>query len=278
MILKSSNWKPSFIRSIKGRSDYNFLNQIFEFDVDKLKIEVSIINGFSQTQILPATLTVIYEENIEDEVFAIPVGDKKPLTTLIDNLKPYPFKLSLNNPNKSPILVLLQKPKVTRAITYQNMNYIGTGNSTADPALLAATLANAAAIGTLATAMGNAPGQIADAIANNQMIDENFPNTLVGTTIQQLLPVDQTRQSAIITNWSLFKVKLWKSTAPIASLSYGSDGAFITLDAAKQVGSETIQGGVASLDADEAKGNIYAVGQQIAGVRGVAITTTKTAP
>jgi hypothetical protein len=157
------------------------------------------------------------------------------------------------------------------------MNYIGVPGS--DPALLAATQANATAIASLATTMASQPGAIADAIANNAMIDENFPNTLVGSTLMQLLSIDQTRQSVFITNWHTVAIKLWKSTAPLAaSTVYSSDGAFITLDPAKVIGGILIQGGVATLDADEAKQNIYAIGNGAAGTKGVAITLTRTAP
>jgi hypothetical protein len=151
-----------------------------------------------------------------------------------------------------------------------NMNYIAPQQGT-DPALLSALTG-------LTTGMANQAGQIADAIANNGVIVENFANILVGTTQSLLLAADNTRQSVVVTNWSLFKVKLWHSTASLSSLSYGSDGAFITLDAAKQIGSETIQGGLATLDTNECKGNLYAVGQSIAGTHGLAVTTTRTAP
>jgi hypothetical protein len=114
MILKSSNWQPAIPRSIKGNSTYNFLNQVFEADIGKLKIESLIINKPLQVQIIPLTLTVVYEENIEDEIFSIPLGNVKPIAILIDNLKPYPFKLQLENPNRSQIRLTVQKPKVVK--------------------------------------------------------------------------------------------------------------------------------------------------------------------
>jgi hypothetical protein len=262
MILKSSNWKPSFTRSIKGRSDYNFLNQIFESDVDKLRIEVSIVNGFSQTQILPATLTVIYSENIDDEIFTISVGDKKPLTTLIDNLKPYAFKLLLNNPNKSPLLVLLQQPKIKRINLSQYPQYMpffpeGTGSpAPADPALLAAVAANAAATAGLVTAINAQPAAIANAV-NNDTTKTLPPEQYIIDMVPVLVLIkNNLTRGANISNQGNTKVKLWVSDDPIApGTGYNSTGYLFHME------------GKGSYEIPEPffKSNVWAVGNVSAG-------------
>jgi hypothetical protein len=265
MILKSSNWKPSFVRSIKGRSNYSFLNEIFESDVDKLKVEASIINSFSQTQILPATLTVIYEENIEDEIFAISVGDRKSLATLIDNLKPYSFKLRLDNPNKSPLLVLLQKPKVTRINISPYMPFYPEGISTpqpADPALLAAVAANAAATAGLVVAMNAQPAAIANAVNNDTtktMPPEPFTIDMVPVLV---LAKNNLTRGANISNQGNTKIKLWCSDDPItAGTGYNSGGYLFHME------------GKGSYEIPEPfyKSNVWAVGN----VAGGQISTTR---
>lgn len=114
MISDSINWQPSITRSIRGNSSYGFLNQVFNADIDKLKIETSIINKSRQAKILDSILTVIYQENIDDDIFSIPVGDAKPLIRVIENIKSFPFKLLFRNPNLSPLRLIVQKPNLVR--------------------------------------------------------------------------------------------------------------------------------------------------------------------
>ncbi len=90
---------------------------MFDSDVLRLKIEIFLANKAIQTQILSPTLTVVYNENIDDDVFALNIGDTKPSLTLIENIKPYPFSVRLDNPNKSPITALLQLPKPAKKIS-----------------------------------------------------------------------------------------------------------------------------------------------------------------
>jgi hypothetical protein len=137
MILDRVNWKPSIARSI-GKS-HNFLNQLFESD--SLRVESIIINPSYQVQINPLTLTVVYTENVEDDVFYIYPGDKNSLIQIIQNLKPFKFKLFLSNPNKSAISITVSLPKTTRIkSTNHQLNYNMSGQSNpsgTDPALAA---------------------------------------------------------------------------------------------------------------------------------------------
>jgi hypothetical protein len=271
-------YKPSVNQTIRGRSTSALNNKKYNLTEQALQLKVTArLSTFSNDNILPLVLTIKYAESIPDLVVSINTGDKLFLTTFVNNIDTFEFKVEVENPNNSPAIIQIQELIPPPLTAQSSMNYIGVPGS--DPALLAATLANATAINTLATAMNSQPNAIADAIANNQMIVENFPNTLVGSTLMQLLAVDQTRQSCIITNWHTVEVKLWTSTAALPNATtYSSDGAFITLDAAKVTGGVLKQGGVATLDVDESKGNVYAIANGAQGTKGVAITLTRTAP
>lgn len=270
-------FKPSINQTIRGRSTSTLNNKKYNLTEQALQLKIAArLSKFDNENILPLVLTIKYAESVPDLVVNINTGNKVFLTTFVNSTELFKFKIDVENPNFSPAIICIQE---SINVLPPSMNYISPNNGGSDPALLAATLANATAISALAGSMAAAPNAIADAIANNAMTVTNYPNTLVGSTLQQLLAIDQTRQKITATNWHTQDIKLWKSSTQLPSTTaYSSDGAFITLEAAKVVGGVLKQGGACAIDNDECKGYLYAIGSGSAGSKGIALTVTTTTP
>lgn len=279
MILNNSNWQPSITRSVRGNSSYKFQNQVFGSDVDKLKVEIVLAGKpINQVQILPCTLTVSYAENIDDEVFVIPLGLAKPLATIVGNLKPYSFTISLTNPNATPIIGTVKKPTIrqTTSPSIPTMSNVINPHGS-DPALLAATLANAVAIGTLSATMSAQPNMIADAIANNGMIIEYFENTQILQTWTMVKATDTTHQAVTVTNWSLNKVKVISVSGGVPTGTYAASTSEFVLSPAVLVGTELVVGGTCTFDDKDSKGAIYCIASGAQSAKGVAMKVSRTA-
>lgn len=283
MILNNSNWQPAIVRSVRGNSSYGFVNQVFEADVDKLKVEIALATKPNQInnqfQVLPCTLTVSYLENIDDDVFSIPLGLTKPLATLVEGLKPYSFRLKLDNPNVTAVTGTVKKPKIKR-VTIPNIQPVSIINNPqqSDPALLAALTAGAAATAALAASMAAQPGLIADAIANNAMTIDWVENTVVNQAVTSLLPIDQTRQYVTVSNWSTNRVKMFCSSNTISGGTYNSVMTEHVLEPAVTIAGELRIGGVVTFENAECKGNVYAISNGAPSSRGVHIKVARTTP
>lgn len=103
-----SDWKRSIVRSCRGKGIYLFEGKVFDDDIARFKLEVLLVNPVPQVS--KPVLTIIYKDNIDDELFTVGVGVNKPSSTIIENIKPSRFTLRLVNPNKSPLTVSLQLP------------------------------------------------------------------------------------------------------------------------------------------------------------------------
>lgn len=186
-----------------------------------------------------------------------------------------PFELELSvPPSGSSALVTVQyQPD---PITYSNpiMGHSSAQSPGFDPtALVAATAANTAAIGTMVSAINAQPGLIADAIDNNDYDTAAVnPPPVVGTVATLVLPADITRVKANFRNESNSnnqRVKIFASTAvmtatALAALNYNT---LNSLD-------ELLKGDSwESLDG-ESKSNFYAIAA--ASGANLAITTTRT--
>ena len=271
MLTNPINWQSSITRSVRGNSSYGFLNQVFADDVDKLKIETLIINKSRQVQILDSIITIVYQENIDDDIFSIPVGDTKPLIRVIENIKPFPFKLLFQNRNESPLRLTVQKPKIARRRFLPNtstMPLFGQ-DDTAVNALIAATNANTAAITAMASANPSAD-QIADAIANNSVITEQPEVVSVGTSLISILAKSLNTQAVSIKNTSNAKIKIWISDTvptltPAGTIIYSTPGETVEIPA---------NTGLYEVPENMCKSGIYAIANNANGK--VSVTRTYT--
>jgi hypothetical protein len=97
--------------------------------------------------------------------------------------------------------------------------------------LIAATADNASAINALASAMGDQPEEIADAIANNAVQVINQPSVTVGTNLIQLFTANNNRQSCTVKNNGSNRIRLWiGGTLPNTVTGYNSAGSLVTLN------------------------------------------------
>jgi hypothetical protein len=251
MILNSINWKSSITRSCRGNSIYKFEHQTFDSDIDKLKIEILIANASIQNQILPCTLTVVYDENIQDDVFRISAGYPRSIATLIENLKPYSFKLQLDNPNKSPLSITVCKPKLSR-LNAPRMPFYSeeSGSNTELQALIQATTDNAVAINNLSQSVSAQPSAIADAIQGDNINTLDPVGYVVGTTPTLISSGSDDNAGLMISNQGNTKLKLWAmDTVLAASTGYNSGGYFFDMPGK----------GLFEIPAPFFKANIYAI-------------------
>jgi hypothetical protein len=225
------DWKRSIVRSCKGRGSYFFEKRVFPDDILRLKIEILLANPSIDNTVTAPTLTIAYNENVDDEIFQVRAGISKPLGTIIENIKPYSFTVRLDNPNRSPITALLQLPISKRS----SMPFYPEGTTTpqpADPTLLAAinagnvaTTAQTAVIAGLVTAVNAQPNAIANAV-NNDNTRTLPPELYVVNTVPILvLAKSNLTRGANISNQGNTKVKLWVGDDPIApGVAYTSQG------------------------------------------------------
>lgn len=220
MILNNSNWQPSITRSVRGNSSYKFQNQVFGSDVDKLKVEIALAGKpLNQIQILPCTLTVSYIENIDDEVFSIPLGLTKLLATLISNLKPYPFRITLENPNATAVIGTVKKPIVRRILTSPDTNPM--------PIHQPSSQNNAdiiAAIRDQSAAQMNDTSLLARAIADADLPENTYRvETRYNATIapQEIVSLNPLRRSLMISTTCANHVyRFYSQSTPFTDLTY----------------------------------------------------------
>lgn len=228
MILSSVNWHPAVTLSVRGNGEYNFLNQLFDADLSQLRVEITAVNPLAQNTIQPAILAVIYQENIPDDIFNVAVGIKKPIATLITNLKGYPFKLRIANPNKSQLRLLLQKPKINLPSPMSPLSNPSEneGMTLQLQALIDATNANATAISTLAATTASLPESIVEASNEDQLVDVDEDTITVGTTPTPIRPQNDARRGLTITNNSSNRnARLWLQDDSLpSSTAYNTTG------------------------------------------------------
>jgi hypothetical protein len=223
------------------------------------------------------TITPLGELEPHDYQLKVTVGTKPFIQFLTPPTSEFEYELEIKNPvgiDKSSIEIW----EYVDPLTYLNQNQ-PVGHSSAqspsfDPtALVAATAANTAAIGTMVTAINAQPSLIADAIDNNQYDTSAVnPPPVVGIVAALVLSADTTRVKANFRNESIsanHKIKIFASTVPLtipqlAAINYSTLNSLDEL--LKGDSWESIDG--------ESKSNFYAI-SATAGAN-LAITTTKT--
>jgi hypothetical protein len=186
-----------------------------------------------------------------------------------------PFELELKVPpvGSSALVTIQYQPD---PITYSNqsMGHSSAQQGAFDPtALVAATAANTAAIGTMVSAINAQPGLIADAIDNNAYDTSAVnPPPVVGLVATLVLAADTTRVKANFRNESASSsktIKIFASTVPLtsAALALINYSTLNSLDELLKGDSwESLEG--------ESKSNFYAI--SAAAGANLAITTTRT--
>lgn len=102
-LYSSKSWKLDSRRSI-GKKNL-FENRIFESKF--LKLESKIISAKSIDRLSPIIAIVKYTEGFEDERISVNAGIVKPLIQFIPQNHSVPYRIEIENSNKSPILVSL---------------------------------------------------------------------------------------------------------------------------------------------------------------------------
>jgi hypothetical protein len=224
-----TDWQRSIVRSCKGRGSYFFERKVFPSDILRLKIEILLVNSSLDNTVITPTVTITYNENIDDEIFRVRVGINKPLGTIIENIKPHPFTVRLDNPNRSPITALLQLPIFKRS----SMPFYPEGNDSpvaSDPALLAAVQAQATATAQLVATMQAQPSAIADALGSDDINTGDAITETVGTTPKLLSVQNDNNVGLLLNNQGNTKIKLWVTDNLLpASTGYNSNGHFFEM-------------------------------------------------
>lgn len=143
----------------------------------------------------------------------------------------YGYKLEIKNPTSIPKsqLEIWEFNNPQAIVTINGMPYFEPTSVDLAP-LTAATAANAAAIGSLTTAVNNQPGLIADAIENNPMTPFLFQSIAVGLSPISVLTADQLRQTLTAKNVGSGRIKLWiGATLPVNVTNYSGKGFLIDL-------------------------------------------------
>jgi hypothetical protein len=225
-------FKPSINQTIRGRSTSTLNNKRYNLTEQSLQLKVTArLSKSTDDNILPLLLTIKYTESIPDLIINLNTGDKLFLTTFVNNIDLFEFKIEVENPNVSPAIIQIQE---SLSSPIRNMPFYPEGSSTpiADPALIAAvaagnvaTAANAAAIAGLTAAVAAQPTAIANAV-NNDSTRTAPPELFVVDTVPVLvLTKNNLTRGANISNQGNTKIKLWCGDDPIASgTGYNSSG------------------------------------------------------
>lgn len=261
-MIELDNWKPSIIRTVAGNSSYRFQNQIFESD--KLRIEVKLLNPSIQAQALPLELTIEYQESIKDELFLIVPNYKKSIAEIVENIKLYPFKLSLFNPNKSPISVLVSLPKIQPVKRRIMPFYSEEGTQSAEmSALLAATQATNEAIAGLTQVVTETSATELETANEDWTVLDPVIHA-VGTVPELLSAANDNNRGLILNNQGNTKIKLFVTDNVLPpTTGYASGGHILDMTTK----------GIYEVPEKFVKTNVYAIGHAAGGSVSVSLST-----
>ena len=104
------NWKPSINQTIRGGSTSTLNNKRYNLTEQATKLKVSArLSQSTNENILPLVLTISYSESIPDLIVSLNTGGKIFLTTFVENIDLFDFRIKVENPNASPAIICIQE-------------------------------------------------------------------------------------------------------------------------------------------------------------------------
>ena len=104
------NWKPSINQTIRGGSTSALNNKRYNLTKQATKLKVSArLSQSTNENILPLVLTISYSESILDLIVSLNTGGKIFLTTFVENIDLFDFRIKVENPNASPAIICIQE-------------------------------------------------------------------------------------------------------------------------------------------------------------------------
>lgn len=182
----------------------------------------------------------LIEQNIVTSIGSMPpqsykvtLYDKEYIQFLNILTSDIPYSLKFKNPSstnrsKLEIWEYIHSPTITNNF----MPWQSSESSTPqDPqAMIAAAVANTAAITALGTAITAQPQAIANALNKGDLIVQTPVTYTVGTVPSQILVANDNNQGCLINNEGTTKIKLWIQDAPLASTTgYASSGSMFEM-------------------------------------------------
>ncbi len=118
-------YKPSINQTVRGLSTSTLNNKVYNSTQSQIQLRVSCrLSKSNNDNILPVILTAKYSESILDLVVSLNTGDKTFLTTFVNNIDLFSFKVEVQNPNSSPAIIQIQESASERkASNSSTINY-----------------------------------------------------------------------------------------------------------------------------------------------------------
>jgi hypothetical protein len=117
-------FKPSINQTIRGLFTSTLNNKKYNTTEQPIQLKISAkLSKSTDANVLPLILTISYSESIPDLVVNLNTGDKTFLTTFVNNIELFEFKVKVQNPNSSPAIVCIQE-SIIESIPQNNSKQI----------------------------------------------------------------------------------------------------------------------------------------------------------